>query len=248
MGAWTLKIVKIEKKKLSEEIAEKLRQMIQSGELQHGEKLDSVPNLAEQFSVGKAAVREALSALNAVGLIEIKQGLGTFVKQPNEFTLPSLTLQGLVNIDQIKKIFEIRRILELGAARVAATNRTEEDLLVLKTILDEMKQGINDKEIGEETDWKFHMAIAKSSNNDYIVDMLNSISSTIRATMYDSRKLWLFSNKKTAIQLIEEHEAIFCAIKQKDEKLVQQLMMEHLVGVEKGLIEFLKDKKEGEMK
>lgn len=238
-----MKIIKIEKKKLSEEIAEKLRQMIQSGELKHGEKLDSVPNLANQFSAGKAAVREALSALKAVGLIEVKQGLGTFVKQLDEFSLPSLTLQGLVNIDQIKKIFEIRRILELGAVRVAAKNRTEQDLLSLKHILDKMKQGINDKEIGEEADWEFHMAIAKASNNNYIVDMLNSISSTIRATMYDSRKLWLFSNKKTALQLTEEHEAIFVAITKKDETRAQELMMEHLVGVEKGLIEFINKKK-----
>jgi GntR family transcriptional regulator, transcriptional repressor for pyruvate dehydrogenase complex len=237
-----LKIIKIEKKKLSEEIAEKLRQMIQSGELQHGEKLDSVPNLANQFSVGKAAVREALSALKAVGLIEIKQGLGTFVKQPDQFSLPSLTLQGLVNIEKIKKIFEIRRILELGAARVAATNRTEADLLLLQHILEKMKQGINDKAVGEEADWEFHMAIAKASNNNYIVDMLNSISSTIRATMYDSRKLWLFSNNKTASQLMEEHEAILRAISEKNEIKVQQLMMEHLVGVEKGLIEFLRNK------
>jgi GntR family transcriptional regulator, transcriptional repressor for pyruvate dehydrogenase complex len=238
-----LKFIKIEKKKLSEEIAEKLRQMIQSGELQHGQQLDSVPNLATQFSVGKAAVREALSALKAVGLIEIKQGLGTFVTKADEFSLPSLHLQGLVNIDQIRKIFEIRRILELGAVRVAATNRTEEDLLNLKNLLEEMKQGIDDKEVGEEADWKFHMAIAKASNNNYIVDMLNSISSTIRATMYDSRKLWLFSNKKTALQLIEEHEAILFAIAENNEKMAQELMMEHLVGVEKGLIEFLNDYK-----
>jgi GntR family transcriptional regulator, transcriptional repressor for pyruvate dehydrogenase complex len=238
-----VKFIKIEKKKLSEEIAEKLRQMIQSGELQHGQQLDSVPNLATQFSVGKAAVREALSALKAVGLIEIKQGLGTFVTKSDEFSLPSLNLQGLVNIDQIRKIFEIRRILELGAVRVAATKRTEEDLLQLTNLLEEMKQGIDDKEVGEEADWKFHMAIAKASNNNYIVDMLNSISSTIRATMYDSRKLWLFSNKKTALELIEEHEAIYCAIAVNNEKLAQELMMEHLVGVEKGLIEFLNDHK-----
>ncbi|MCT8139216.1 FadR family transcriptional regulator (plasmid) [Anaerobacillus sp. CMMVII] len=156
-----MKFIKIEKKKLSEEIAEKLRQMIQSGELQQGEKLDSVPNLASQFSVGKAAVREALSALKAVGLIEVKQGLGTFVKQPSQFSLPSLTLQGLVNIDEINKIFEIRRILELGAVRVAATHRTEDDLYLLEQILEKMKQGINDKDVGEEADWSFIWLLQK---------------------------------------------------------------------------------------
>ncbi|MCT8139217.1 FadR family transcriptional regulator (plasmid) [Anaerobacillus sp. CMMVII] len=88
------------------------------------------------------------------------------------------------------------------------------------------------------------MAIAKASNNNYIVDMLNSISSTIRATMFDSRKLWLFSNRKTALQLMEEHQTIFRAIVDKNEKEAQELMMEHLVGVERGLIEFLSDEKE----
>lgn len=239
-----MKIKRIEKKKLSEEIAEKLRQMIQSGELKQGEQLDSVPTLASQFQVGKAAVREALSALNAVGLIEIKQGLGTFVKKQDEFSLSSLTLQGLVNIEQIQKIFEIRRILELGAARVAATNRTDTDLLQLENILEKMKEGIAEKEIGEKADWEFHMAIAKASHNNYLVDMMNSISSTIRATMNVSRKLWLFSNKKTALQLFDEHKSIFLAIVEQNDEKAQQLMMEHLIGVEKGLIEFLKNRRE----
>lgn len=235
-----MEIKKIEKKKLSEEIAEKLRQMIQSGELKQGEKLASVPNLAAEFSVGKAAVREALSALKAVGLIEVKLGVGTYVKEPNEFNLPCLTLQGLVNIDQIKKIFEIRRILEIGSIRVASVNRCQEDLVNLRSILKKMDDGFQNKNASEEADWEFHMAIAEASHNDYIVDMLSSISGTIRATMYDSRTLWLFSNKKTAEQLMEEHQKIYKAIENQDIKKAESLMMEHLLGVENGLIEFLK--------
>ena len=76
-----MKYKQIKPKKIYEEVAETLHEAIRNGALKPGDKLDSVQQLAENFQVGRSAIREALSALKAMGLIEMKQGEGTYVKQ-----------------------------------------------------------------------------------------------------------------------------------------------------------------------
>lgn len=110
--------------------------MIRSGSLKPGEQLDSIQQLAENFQVGRPAIREALSALSSMGLIEIKQGEGTFVKtfDPAIMNHP-LSAALLMDQDNIKHLLEVRKILESGTAEVAAKKRTEENLIELKDML-----------------------------------------------------------------------------------------------------------------
>ncbi len=235
----SLELRKIKPKKIYEEVSEILHEKIRAGVLKPGDRLDSVEQLAEQLQVSRSAVREALSALKAMGLIEIKQGSGTFVKSvpPNRLDFPLSTAM-LSNKLDIARLLEVRKIIEVGAAASAAINRTEQDIQAMVQILEDMKQAHGDGELGEKVDYQFHVAIATASQNPLLATILDQISGLMIDTMKETRRIWLYSKKTTSEQLYEEHMNIFLAIQQQNEELAKQAMTFHLSNVEKVLLQY----------
>jgi len=232
-----LELRKIKPKKIYEEVAEILYEKIRAGELQPGDRLDSVEQLAEQLQVSRSAIREALSALKAMGLIEMKQGSGTFVKsnESNQLDFP-LSTAILTNKQDISHLIEVRKIIEVGAAASAALHRTEEDIQSMMQILDEMKRVQGDGELGEKVDFQFHAAISAASQNPLLATILDQVSGLMLETMKETRRIWLYS--KTSEKLYDEHMQIFLAIKQQNEGLAKHAMASHLSNVEKVLMQY----------
>ncbi|KKB40395.1 FadR/GntR family transcriptional regulator [Bacillus thermotolerans] len=230
---------RIKPRKIYEEVAEAILSMIKSGQLKPGDKLDSVQQLAENFQVGRSAVREALSALRAMGLLEMHQGEGTYVRafNPNMLSLP-VHIAVLMKKEDVKNLLEVRRILEVGAVEAAAARWTEEHLAEIDAALEQMK-GANDEELGEEADFRFHMAIAKASQNDLLISLMNNVSEMMVTTMRETRRLWLYSKKSTLERLTQEHASIYEAIKMRDGAKARQLMLSHLQSVEEVLMKYL---------
>ncbi len=212
---------------------------IRAGALKPGDRLDSVEQLAEQLQVSRSAIREALSALKAMGLIEIKQGSGTFVKsiQPSQLDFP-LSTAILTNKQDVSHLLEVRKIIEVGAAASAAIHRTDEDIQAMIRILDEMKRVQGDGELGEKVDFQFHAAISKASQNPLLATILDQVSGLMIETMKETRRIWLYSKKTTSEQLYDEHMQIFLAIKQQNEELAKHAMASHLSNVEKILMQY----------
>lgn len=231
-----LVIKHVKPKKIYEIVAEQLTEMIKSGEVQPGERLSSVQQLAEDFNVGRSAIREALSALKAMGLIEIRQGEGTFVKKV-DFDLASKAIPSveLMKIEDIRQLFEIRKLIETGAASIAAQNRTDSDLLELENILNCMKYAEGNGDIGEKADIDFHMTIVKATRNDMLYRLMETVSDTVQQSMREARKVFLYLNQEKMDQLYDEHVRIFNAIKEKNSALAYEEMMAHILGVEKGI-------------
>lgn len=224
-------IKQVKPKKIYEIVAEQLTEMILNGEVKPGDRLSSVQQLAEDFNVGRSAIREALSALKAMGYIEIRQGEGTFVKKV-DFDVTNQMIPQVLQKDDIRQLFEIRKFNETGAASLAADNRDYENLLELETILAEMKKAEGDGELGEKADMDFHMAIVKASKNDMLYRLMTTVSETMQESMREARQLFLYSNEEKMQQLYDEHYAIYLAIKNKDAKLAYNKMLEHIVGIE----------------
>ena len=224
---------KIKPKKIYEEVAEAIYELIRSGQVKPGDKLDSVQQLAENFQVGRSAVREALTSLRAIGLVEMKQGEGTFVQkfETNQITFP-LSTAILMNKNDIDQLLEVRIIIESGTAAAAAKRRTERDLSSMETALHAMVQSKRDMELGEKADLQFHMAIAEAAQNPLLMSLMNQVSELMGETMRETRKVWLFSKQTTIEQLYREHLAIFEAIKEKDEVEARNRMIIHLENVE----------------
>ncbi|AJH19473.1 hypothetical protein S3E15_02601 [Bacillus mycoides] len=207
--------------------------MIKNGTLKPGDKLLPVHQLAEQFQVGRSAVREALSALRAMGLIEMKQGEGTYVRNfdPSSLT-KSLNNKLLMKKEDILNLLEVRKVLEVGAVRAAAAKRTEANLQNMKQWLDEMAKSIGDENAGEKADFHFHMGIAESSHNNILLELMNHVSEMIAETIGESRRIILYGEQTTSERLLEEHQSIYDAVLKQDVELAQQAMLDHLTNVE----------------
>lgn len=231
-------MVKLERKKLYEEIAEIITEKIKSGEYSQGDKLPSIQALSKEYGVGQASIREALNALRVIGFLEIKHGEGTFVKaiEVSTFT-PEMALYGK---EDIKDLLEVRKVLEIGSVRAAAKYRNEQQLQAIYIALKQMEQAMHNKEIGEESDLNFHLSIAEASNNKLLKHMLIEVSDKIKTVMKETRQIWLFNEEKSIEKLFNEHTEIFLAIKNGDIKLSEKKMLKHLEDVEEVLIEHYK--------
>ncbi|KMM38335.1 FadR/GntR family transcriptional regulator [Guptibacillus hwajinpoensis] len=230
----------IKKRKIYEEIADQLLDKIKSGELSPGSKLDSVQSLAEGFDVGRSAVREALSALRAMGLVEMRQGEGTFIKQYDPSTLSqSLSTGILMNRQDTIELLQVRKILETGCAASAAEKRTEEELFQIQQALMDMEKAVSHRELGEQADLQFHMSITAASHNRLLIDLMNHVSQLMVDSMRETRKLSLYSEAAILEKLYIEHKEIFLAIKTKDSEKAQQAMLHHLNEVETFLLDHI---------
>lgn len=237
-----MKYKRIKPKKIYEEVTETILTMIKEGQIKPGEKLVSVEQLAENFQVGRSAIREALSALQAMGLVEMRQGEGTFVRQ-FDASLISLSLRSAVLMDKqdIQHLLEVRKILEAGAVIAAAEKRTEADLQKMKNVLLSMKDPHSEQdEWGENADLAFHLAIAGASHNPLLINLMRNVSEWMIETMRETRRVWMHSDQTTADQLYEEHQQIYDAIKIKDGNRAQQYLLQHLHHVEQVLKDYLK--------
>jgi GntR family transcriptional regulator, transcriptional repressor for pyruvate dehydrogenase complex len=211
-------------KKNYEIIAEELERIIESGIIKPGEKLDTIENLAKQYHVGRSTIREALSHLKARGLIDTKQGGGTYVKQELTKNLES----SILYMDDLRELLEVRNILEIGCIELASLHRTDDNIAELSRIVHQMEDAVGNEEISQIYDVNFHLAIARASQNQLLQKMMKGISSMMIRTIRESRKLWMYSEKETATRLFEEHSCMLDAIVRQDARLGAEIMKKHL--------------------
>lgn len=223
----------IRPKKIYEEISDYLLTMIKEGTLKPGDKLLSVQQLAEQFQVGRSTVREALSAIRAMGLIEMRQGEGTYVKSfdPSHVVIP-LKSQLLLQEEDVAHLSEVRKIIEIGAVQAAAIKRTKENLREMECWIDKGKDLMSDKETGRLADFHFHLAIVKASHNPILLELMSHISKLIEETIDQTH--YLISHEEQATKhLLDGHMAIYEAIKNQDAEAASNAMVNHLTKSEK---------------
>ncbi|TDG00597.1 FadR/GntR family transcriptional regulator [Paenibacillus piri] len=236
-----MEIQKIAPRKIYEVIADRIKEQIVSGALKPGEKLPSTKELAERFQVGRSTLREALSALKAMGLVEIHQGEGSYVRsiEPQTVDLPVFDAL-LMNRETVIELIEARKALEISNAALAAEKRTDEDLQKFEAVLGKMEQVLGDEEEGERSDMLFHLTLAEATHNAIMARLLDSISTQMQVAIRETRRLQMYANKTVSTQLWQEHKAIFEAIRSRDASAAQEAMRKHLFHVEQVLLRYLK--------
>jgi GntR family transcriptional repressor for pyruvate dehydrogenase complex len=235
-----MEITRLTKRNHYEEIKDQLQQMILDGKLKVGEKLPSTMMLSESFGVGRSTTREALSALKAMGLIEIRQGGGCWVirNMPNSIALPELDSLRM-NRTTLLELLETRQSLEVSNASVAAKKRTEEDLLLFKELIVQMERAIGQDLEGERTDLLFHLTLAKATHNSILSRLFESIANQLETAICEIRRVELYSNQGVAERLYLEHLAIYEAVFRQDAELAAQSMKQHLQHVENILMKYI---------
>ena len=163
---------------LSKQVSDKLEQMIEDGEYQVGEKIPTEIELMDLFQVSRNTIREAIRSLTSAGVLEVKQGDGTYVRSSNRF---DANMSMKYEKEPLEDIKEVRNALEITIAHLAASRRTEEDMERITETF-QKRQVLKDT-IKENTlaDVDFHMAIAKACHNKIILDLYQSISSYLES-------------------------------------------------------------------
>ncbi|MBB6672784.1 FadR/GntR family transcriptional regulator [Cohnella nanjingensis] len=234
-----MEATRLTKRNHYEEMTEHLKRQILEGKLQVGDKLPSTKEISERFGVGRSTTREALSALKAMGLIEIRQGGGCRVirSAPAE-TVPEIESLR-VNRETLLELLEVRQTLELSIAAIAASRRTDEDVDALRRVVQEMAQAIGDDLEGERTDLLFHLSLARATGNAIMVRLFESITGQMERAIREVRRVELYANRSVAERLFREHEAIARAVANREPQEATARMSEHLRHVESILTKHL---------
>lgn len=220
--------MKVARVKLSDQVAEQLQTMIRSGEYKEGDKLPTEGVLAERFAVSRITVREAVSKLRAMDIIEVRQGEGTFVKNltPASFMKPLFSMLSL-DRKNFRDIFEVRIMIECKAAELAALRADEEALETLGRMLEQMDQCIMDNALEQynELDARFHYEILKSSGNQILIAFGDMSMTMIRESI--SAGIALPNALANSIIL---HKRIYDAVRGRNAAEAVAFMKQHLEG------------------
>ncbi len=175
----TSKPLRIQRQPLVDQVIEQLQQRIAQGEFEVGAKFPSEPELTDLLGVSRSTLREAVRVLVHIGLLEVRQGDGTYVRAKTAIAEP---LERRLKRAAILEVYEVRRILELEIARLAAQRRDKTDLDQMQKSLQQRKCA---REIGDEVaflnaDIAFHQAIAAASKNAVLIELYQTFSTALR--------------------------------------------------------------------
>lgn len=192
-----------------------------------GERLPSERALAERFGVGRNALREALSTLSALRVIESRPNSGIYLRRmstDSSFeTIVMLTEMGSEpSMKEVKETLEVRWALEMRTVQLACERRTEGDLDSLASVIDATQAVLSNKGNISVQDTAFHMALARCTHNEVLVRLLNSFY-----RISESRRFALFADPERGEISAVQHAKLYEAVKKRDVKKAIALMETH---------------------
>lgn len=217
----------IKNTKVYEQVIDQIKEMIAEGTLKKGDKLPPERNLVEQLQVSRASIREALRALEVVGLIECRQGGGNYIKTSFEDNLlEPLSIMFTLEGSDKQEIWELRKIMEVEAAGLAAKRASKEQLEELNDLLQSFN-ACEDEDASAEIDKQFHYKIAEYSGNVLIFNILRTVSTLIEDFIKNIRKVILVEKENRQV-LISQHTEIYLSIERHSSADARKAMREHL--------------------
>ena len=226
-----MSLTQIKKKKLYEEVILGIEEMLKSNNMQPGDRMQSEKELSLYFGVSKTAVREALSALQTAGLIEVKHGSGIFVRSVNDKLTNPLTMKMLTNRDNMLQIMEIRKGLETEGAFLAAQRADRADIAQIKSCLLKMAEEIERGENASHSDLEFHRALIHATHNPAYCNVYDTIAGVFNEGMQSCHEYFLLSEGQRLV-VLEDHRLVYDAVKKKQPERARDLMRKHLENIE----------------
>ncbi|MBC6440157.1 MAG: FadR family transcriptional regulator [Rhodospirillales bacterium] len=220
--------------KLGDRVYEQIVERIVDSTLAEGERLPSEHDFCRMFEVSRPVVREALARLRADGIIDSRQGSGSYVRhRPVRDMLRYGTASDAV---QLLRCFEFRIALECEAAALAALRRSVEDLRAIRVANDACNKVAKAGRLGKQEDLAFHMAIARAAGNDLFAKTMESLHDDIQDGMNMARSLSRDEQRARVRILRDEHEAVFEAIADHDSDRARVAMRAHLQNAQRRIV------------
>jgi GntR family transcriptional repressor for pyruvate dehydrogenase complex len=213
---------------------------IETGQLKPGDKLPTERELTKMFGVARSTIREATSALTLLGYLEVFQGRGTFLRKDLNLGSPSdFALSDIQTVANIIDMIEVREMLECNVARLAAERADAEDIHRIRKTVIQMKATADDLESFVKHDFDFHVALAKSTGNRMIYEMMKQIVENVHGEYDKFKPKALFHRDQAALTA----ERILDSLVDGDGERAAELMAEHLNLVNTELKRLLPDVK-----
>ncbi|MDT0343559.1 FadR/GntR family transcriptional regulator [Streptomyces litchfieldiae] len=206
------------------EVAKRLLDHLSEGNLRPGTRLPAERQLAEALGVARSSVRGALSALDVLGIIEIKPGSGSYVRAGTSEFLPRAINWGLMlGQRRTQDLVEVRTFMERMSARLAAERAEDDDIARLGGHLERMREAAGDVTAFIEADIAFHLETANAAGNTVLNDILHSIRALLQVWMERAGDV-----EGTVSGTLHEHGTILEAIRNRDPEAADRAMAEHM--------------------
>lgn len=222
--------------RISHNIVDQIRENILAGKLKPGDRLPSEKELSTEFGVSKASLREALRALESLGMLEVKQGMsgGAFVKEVDLETARNNMFNYIFfQNPSIGEFTQLRTLIEPQVAEIAANKITDADLAYLEDNLNRTRETMDSGPFYYDLDTKFHHRIAQISGNRLICFVIDSLKNAIVQI-----KLQLELDRDFSIQVYKAHMRIFDALRKRDPQNARVEMHRHIVEVDERMTVF----------
>ncbi|WP_157470183.1 FadR/GntR family transcriptional regulator [Desulfobulbus elongatus] len=222
-------ISKEEKKYTYTVLIERISAMIRTGELVPGNRLPPERKLAEMFGVSRNSLRQAFQALAERGIIESRQGDGTYLLTAIETPLTSDAIADAISEQSglLHEIVEFRRIVEPQLTALAARRITPEALDRLKIVVCDQQRALTAGRDADGFDAEFHQLLAESAGNR----VLSKVMATIQSIVNESRSIWLQSSERR-LASVEGHLRIIDALEARDTETARLAMRDHIAEIE----------------
>ncbi|WP_328912294.1 MULTISPECIES: FadR/GntR family transcriptional regulator [unclassified Streptomyces] len=224
------KFARVTRRGASAEAVAGIQDLIRNGQLKAGERLPTERELAEALGLSRPTVREAVQALAAMNILDVRHGTGIFVASLDLATLLAPLWFALeLTEPAFDQLYEVRIMLEPYAAQLAAARATDEDLARIQEALQPLCETGLDRESRLSADVTLHRSIIEASHNDLLIGVIASLTVLARK----SRELTVELPGREA-RAVDEHRALVDAIVRKDPEAARQAMQHHLGDVYRG--------------
>jgi GntR family transcriptional repressor for pyruvate dehydrogenase complex len=223
-----LDVKPIEKLVLIDHIIETIGKLIASGKLKPGDLVPSERTLSGLLKVSRNSVRQALKALDVLGVLDINPGSRTYLNTSiSNLLVNPMKFMTLLHDLKIKELFQTRKIIEVELTKLAAINANEENLAEMVEFLNSARTHIKSKNKYLEYEMGFHESVFKASGNRVLTALMSSINNLLLESRKKSVKYF-----PDLSQSLEQHYEIYLSIKDKNSEKAGQLMLEHLNLIE----------------
>lgn len=208
---------------LYERVADELRGLIETERLELGARLPGERDLAMRLGVSRHSVRQGLTVLRVMGLVEIRHGTGIYLVRSASNVIPPISIETIEDAASLAALSDVREVLETHAAQMAARRRTAADLAEAAHAIVEMETEIAAGEPGVEGDRRFHAALITAAHNSVLADILSPMEPRIRLISRAS-----LERVDQPPRSLATHRLIFEAVARQDEEEAARLMRGHL--------------------
>lgn len=214
---------------LALELVDSLSDRIRAGQLQTGDKLPTEAAIMAEFEVSRTVVREAISKLQAAGLVETRHGIGTFVLGAGDGPSFKITPEQFSTLQDVIAVLELRIGLETEAAGLAAQRRTPANLAALRRALDAVIAAVETGQDSVPADFQFHLEVARATQNGHFAELMATLGSQIIPRARLEPVVDLSVERLAYMRRVNaEHESILDAIANQDAESARAAMRTHL--------------------